>query len=133
MWLLGFELRTFGRAVGCSYPLSHLTSPTAVPLDCFSATGPSFSSVNPGSCDWRERAHLLATLMIFLQASVSLKHKAGCFSIIFLKILCFSSELLFLTPSLKVCLYTQRKTPRDILLVSSKYHFRPATPSVNQE
>jgi hypothetical protein len=28
MWLLGFELRTFGRAVGCSYPLSHLTSPS---------------------------------------------------------------------------------------------------------
>jgi hypothetical protein len=28
MWLLGFELQTFGRAVGCSYPLSHLTSPT---------------------------------------------------------------------------------------------------------
>jgi hypothetical protein len=27
MWLLGFELCTFGRAVGCSYPLSHLTSP----------------------------------------------------------------------------------------------------------
>jgi hypothetical protein len=27
MWLLGFELRTFGRAVGCSYTLSHLTSP----------------------------------------------------------------------------------------------------------
>jgi hypothetical protein len=27
MWLLGFELRTFGRAVGCSYPLSRLTSP----------------------------------------------------------------------------------------------------------
>jgi hypothetical protein len=27
MWLLGFELRTFGRAVKCSYPLSHLTSP----------------------------------------------------------------------------------------------------------
>jgi hypothetical protein len=27
MWLLGFELRTFRRAVGCSYPLSHLTSP----------------------------------------------------------------------------------------------------------
>jgi hypothetical protein len=27
MWFLGFELRTFGRAVGCSYPLSHLTSP----------------------------------------------------------------------------------------------------------
>jgi hypothetical protein len=30
MWLLGFELRTFGRAVGCSYPLSHLTSPIHV-------------------------------------------------------------------------------------------------------
>jgi hypothetical protein len=30
MWLLGFELLTFGRAVGCSYPLSHLTSPTVV-------------------------------------------------------------------------------------------------------
>jgi hypothetical protein len=29
MWLLGFELLTFGRAVGCSYPLSHLTSPVA--------------------------------------------------------------------------------------------------------
>jgi hypothetical protein len=28
MWLLGFELLTFGRAVGCSYPLSHLTSPS---------------------------------------------------------------------------------------------------------
>jgi hypothetical protein len=27
MWLLGFELQTFRRAVGCSYPLSHLTSP----------------------------------------------------------------------------------------------------------
>jgi hypothetical protein len=27
MWLLEFELRTFGRAVGCSYLLSHLTSP----------------------------------------------------------------------------------------------------------
>jgi hypothetical protein len=27
MWLLGFELRTFGRAVRCSYLLSHLTSP----------------------------------------------------------------------------------------------------------
>jgi hypothetical protein len=27
MWLLGFELWTFGRAVGCFYPLSHLTSP----------------------------------------------------------------------------------------------------------
>jgi hypothetical protein len=27
MWLLGFELLTFGRAVGCSYPLSHLPSP----------------------------------------------------------------------------------------------------------
>jgi hypothetical protein len=27
MWLLGFELWTFGRAVGCSYLLSHLSSP----------------------------------------------------------------------------------------------------------
>jgi hypothetical protein len=27
MWLLGFELWTFRRAVGCFYPLSHLTSP----------------------------------------------------------------------------------------------------------
>jgi hypothetical protein len=32
MWLLGFELLTFGRAVGCSYPLSHLTSPKAYNL-----------------------------------------------------------------------------------------------------
>jgi hypothetical protein len=27
MWLLGFELQTFGRAVGCSYLLSYLISP----------------------------------------------------------------------------------------------------------
>jgi hypothetical protein len=27
MWLPGFELRTFRRAVGCTYLLSHLTSP----------------------------------------------------------------------------------------------------------
>jgi hypothetical protein len=27
MWLLGLEHWTFGRAVGYSYPLSHLTSP----------------------------------------------------------------------------------------------------------
>ena len=27
MWLLGFELWTFGKAVGCPYPLSYLTSP----------------------------------------------------------------------------------------------------------
>jgi hypothetical protein len=32
MWLLRFELGTFGRAVGCSYPLSHLTSPSRVSL-----------------------------------------------------------------------------------------------------
>jgi hypothetical protein len=32
MWLLGFELRTFGRAVGCSYPLSHLINPSLVLL-----------------------------------------------------------------------------------------------------
>jgi hypothetical protein len=32
MWLLGFELLTFGRAVGCSYPLSHLTSPWVIDL-----------------------------------------------------------------------------------------------------
>jgi hypothetical protein len=33
MWLLGFELRAFGRAVGCSYPLSHLTSPAKIILN----------------------------------------------------------------------------------------------------
>jgi hypothetical protein len=33
MWLLGFELWTFRRAVGCSYPLSHLTSPSALTLN----------------------------------------------------------------------------------------------------
>jgi hypothetical protein len=31
MWLLGFELRTFGRAVSeCSYPLSQLASPVFI-------------------------------------------------------------------------------------------------------
>jgi hypothetical protein len=33
MWLLGFELRNFGRAVRCSYLLSHLTSLTPTLLD----------------------------------------------------------------------------------------------------
>jgi phenylalanyl-tRNA synthetase alpha subunit len=28
MWLLGFELWTFRRAARCSYPLSHLTTPS---------------------------------------------------------------------------------------------------------
>jgi hypothetical protein len=36
MWLLGPELRTFGRAVGCSYPLSHLTSPNVEILNFIS-------------------------------------------------------------------------------------------------
>jgi hypothetical protein len=34
MWLLGFELRTFERAVGCPYPLSHLTSPPSLFISC---------------------------------------------------------------------------------------------------
>jgi hypothetical protein len=38
MWLLGFELRTFGRAVGCSYPLSHLTNPEELILNNTSYT-----------------------------------------------------------------------------------------------
>jgi hypothetical protein len=38
MWLLGFELWTFGRAVGCSNPLSHLTSPTLIFNDAESVT-----------------------------------------------------------------------------------------------
>jgi hypothetical protein len=42
MWLLGFELWTFGRAVGCSYPLSHLTSPACISL-CDVHTLQSFS------------------------------------------------------------------------------------------
>jgi hypothetical protein len=39
MWLLGFELWTFGRAVGCSNPLSHLTSPIVVLLNSASCDG----------------------------------------------------------------------------------------------
>ena len=38
MWLLGFELWTFGRAVRCSYPLSHLTSPGKISSRIFLAT-----------------------------------------------------------------------------------------------
>jgi hypothetical protein len=34
MWLLGSELWTFGRTVGCSYPLSHLTSPNCDIFNC---------------------------------------------------------------------------------------------------
>jgi hypothetical protein len=57
MWLLGFELRTFERAVGCSYPLSHLSSPgvflknvTVSPrkLKVFRSTGPKVSEKNNG-------------------------------------------------------------------------------------
>jgi hypothetical protein len=48
MWLLGFELRTFGRAVGCSYLLSHLTSPNLQILKrfmfCFEFKDKRFSS-----------------------------------------------------------------------------------------
>jgi hypothetical protein len=36
MWLLGLEHWTFGRAVGYSYPLSHLTSPPALLLSSIS-------------------------------------------------------------------------------------------------
>jgi hypothetical protein len=41
MWLLGFELWTFGRAVGCPYPLSHLTSPQSPYLNFLLNAGPS--------------------------------------------------------------------------------------------
>jgi hypothetical protein len=40
MWLLVFELWTFGRTVGCSYPLSHLTSPLLVFRDRVSLYSP---------------------------------------------------------------------------------------------
>jgi hypothetical protein len=39
MWLLGFELGIFGRAVGCSYRLSHLTSPKLEFLELRNRTG----------------------------------------------------------------------------------------------
>jgi hypothetical protein len=39
MWLLGFELWTFGRAVGYSYLLSHLTSPKNIFLKSKSRMG----------------------------------------------------------------------------------------------
>jgi hypothetical protein len=42
MWLLGFELRTFGRAVGCSYLLSHLTSPSG----CFQCLEEDKQNIN---------------------------------------------------------------------------------------
>jgi hypothetical protein len=45
MWLLGFELLTFGRAVGCSYPLSHLTSPASTFTSHFSNVFYSFPQV----------------------------------------------------------------------------------------
>jgi hypothetical protein len=46
MWLLGFELLTFRRAVGCSYPLSHLTSPVFKILPC-SLREPTIGSKHP--------------------------------------------------------------------------------------
>jgi hypothetical protein len=42
MWLLGFELQTFVRAVRCSYPLSHLTSPQSVLLTAEPSHQPAF-------------------------------------------------------------------------------------------
>ena len=57
MWLLGFELRTFGRAVGCSYLLSHLTSPTCLFSILTHCQGPQWSPgfkwiphPDPGEC-----------------------------------------------------------------------------------
>ena len=47
MWLLGFELRTFGRAVGCSYLLSHLTSPPRADM--------LMHAYNPSSCGVKVR------------------------------------------------------------------------------
>jgi hypothetical protein len=47
MWLLGFELWTFGRAVRCSYPLSHLTSPYRGDLEAY--TGYESQEIKIGS------------------------------------------------------------------------------------
>jgi hypothetical protein len=62
MWLLGFELWTFGRAVGCSYPLSHLTSPQCktVFLQHASAWSVASTTVSPGrSYCGHSKSHLL--------------------------------------------------------------------------
>jgi hypothetical protein len=55
MWLLGFELRTFGRAVSALNPLSHLTSPWI--FFCISGGGHSFSALFSGklTTDEKER------------------------------------------------------------------------------
>jgi hypothetical protein len=72
MWLLGFELQTFGgRAVGCSYPLSHLTSPAIIFMLFFSPTlVPELLKQRLGR-DSRHR-ELILVLMVFLPKGVRL-------------------------------------------------------------
>jgi hypothetical protein len=53
MWLLGFELRTFRRAVGCSYPLSHVTSPSCNSLRDFCASFLRSSTLREHKCQPR--------------------------------------------------------------------------------
>jgi hypothetical protein len=62
MWLLGFELRTFGRAVGSSYLLSHLTSPDPLFYSFLSSLNLNFNSViKVGIEGWRDGSVVKST------------------------------------------------------------------------
>jgi hypothetical protein len=67
MWLLGFELWTFGRAVGCSYPLSHLTSPVV-----------AFLTVLPAAMFWTQCICVISELWIELYLSLEGRERVCC-------------------------------------------------------
>jgi hypothetical protein len=70
MWLLGFELWTFGRAVGCSYPLSHLTNPRPRLL--------SLGSLSVASSATASSVIVTAGLMAFICCVETLTHSWRC-------------------------------------------------------
>jgi hypothetical protein len=107
MWFLGFELWTFRRAVGCSYPLSHLTSPSYVLLmDVVpKASSATFSRV----CKLSQVAPDQAIWLLFVGYMVMVHH-SNTLQHVLPTTLCFVcldfGVILYLSLSLCVCVCT---------------------------
>jgi hypothetical protein len=72
MWLLGFELQTFGRAVGCSYPLSHLSS-----LQIFAHYLLEFTVLPPHPTPWFPTVKIISFLSPGAERDYSSRHNPG--------------------------------------------------------
>jgi hypothetical protein len=84
MWLLGFELRTFGRAVGCSYLLSHLTSPYLEvlytnPGNLEKTGGNLFKSLDLVAAGWSACIRATAATALLVQETDKLTLAMKCF------------------------------------------------------